>query len=187
MPTEERGRAAAAVIRYAAFTDTPTGGNPAGVVLDASALNDRDRLSLARDIGYSETSFLSRRHGAVGEYDVRHFSPEAQVPFCGHATIAAAVAIAERDGPGQSVFHITAGAVPVVTRRGEAGVITASLTSVTPSVVDLHAADVDAALSALRWRRQELDTSLPPKVAYAGARHLDPGRWLTRAPQPPRL
>jgi len=173
MPTDERSRAAApAVIRYAAFTDKPTGGNPAGIVLDASALNDGDRLAIARDLGYSETAFLSRRHGEAGEYDVRYFSPQAEVPFCGHATIAAAVAIAERDGPGQLVFHAVPGAVPVVTRRDGAGVITASLTSVTPSVAELRAADVGAALSALRWRRQELDMSLPPKIAYAGARHL---------------
>ena len=174
MPTDERPRdAAAAVIRYTAFTDKPTGGNPAGIVLDASALGDGDRLAIARDLGYSETAFLSRRHdGQAGEYDVRYFSPEAEVPFCGHATIAAAVALAQRDGPGQVVFHTTAGAVPVVTRLDGAGAITASLTSVTPSVADLHAADVDAALSALRWRRQELDASLPPKIAYAGARHL---------------
>ena len=171
MPTDERSCAAApAVIRYTAFTDQPTGGNPAGIVLDAAALNDGDRLAIARDLGYSETAFLNRRPG--GEYDVRYFSPQAEVPFCGHATIAAAVAIAERDGPGQLVFHVTAGAVPVVTRRDETGAITASLTSVTPSVTDLHPAAVDAALSALRWRRQELDTSLPAKIAYAGARHL---------------
>lgn len=59
-----------------------------------------------------------------------------------------------------------------MTRRDETGALTASLTSLTPSVVDLNAAGIDAALSALHWRRQELDTSLPPKIAYAGARHL---------------
>jgi len=174
MPTDEgSGAAAPAVIRYTAFTDQPTGGNPAGIVLDAFALNDGDRLAIARDLGYSETAFLSRRGGGeAGEYDVRYFSPEAEVPFCGHATIAAAVALAERDGPGQLVFRTAAGAVPVVTRRDGAGAITASLTSVTPSVAEPRAADVDAALSALRWPRQELDPSLPPKIAYAGARHL---------------
>lgn len=171
MPAGQHSRdAAAALIRYAAFTDKPAGGNPAGVVLDASALSDSDRLAIARDLGYSETAFLNRRPG--GEYDVRYFSPQAEVPFCGHATIAAAVAIAERDGPGRLVFHVTAGVVPVVTRRDETGAITASLTSVTPSVADLPPAEVDTALSALRWRRHELDTSLPPKIAYAGARHL---------------
>jgi PhzF family phenazine biosynthesis protein len=173
MPGERPDRAAAPVIRYAAFTDKPAGGNPAGVVLDASALGDRERLTIARDLGYSETAFLSRRHGdAAGEYAVRYFSPQAEVPFCGHATIAAAVALAERDGPGRLVFHTPAGTVPVNTRRDKSGAVTASLTSVTPSVEDVPPAQVDAALAALHWRREELDASLPPKRAYAGARHL---------------
>ena len=63
MHAGNRSRHAAAFIRYAAFTDKPTGGNPAGVVLDASALNDGDRLAIARDLGYSETAFLNRRRG----------------------------------------------------------------------------------------------------------------------------
>jgi PhzF family phenazine biosynthesis protein len=166
-------RGAAVILRYAAFTDRPVGGNPAGLVLDASALSDSDRLAIARDLGYSETAFLSRRHGgADGEYDVRYFSPEAEVPFCGHATIAAAVALAERDGPSKLVFHILAGIVPVTTQQDTAGAVTASLTSVPPSVADVPPADVETALAALHWRREELDTSLPPKIAYAGARHL---------------
>jgi len=173
MLADEQGRDATAVLRYAAFTANPAGGNPAGVVLDASALSGSDRLAIARDLGYSESAFLSRRDGGrAGEFDARYFSPEAEVPFCGHATIAAAVAIAERDGPGQLVFHIPAGVVPVVTRRDETGAFTASLTSVPPQVADVRATDVDAALAALHWRRQELDVSLPPKIAYAGARHL---------------
>ena len=35
--------------------------------------------------------------------DVKYFSPEAQVPFCGHATVAAAVALADRQRPGDVV------------------------------------------------------------------------------------
>jgi PhzF family phenazine biosynthesis protein len=172
MPGDGQARSAVAILRYAAFTDTPAGGNPAGVILDASALGDADRLAIAAGLGYSETAFLSRHGGADREYDVRYFSPQAEVPFCGHATIAAAVALAGRDGPGRLVFHIAAGTVPVTTRRDSAGAVTASLTSVIPSVGDVSPADVDAALAALGWRRAELDVSLPPKIGYAGARHL---------------
>jgi PhzF family phenazine biosynthesis protein len=172
VPVDGRAPSAAAILRYAAFTDNPAGGNPAGVVLDASALSEGDRLAIAADLGYSETAFLVRRSGAGGEYDVRYFSPQVEVPFCGHATVAAAVALAERDGPGHLVFHIRAGTVPVTTQQDTAGAVTASLTSVTPSVGDVPPADVDAALAALGWRRGELDASLPPKIAYAGARHL---------------
>ena len=103
------------ILRYTAFTDSPDGGNPAGVVLDATGMSAEEMLKIAADLGYSETAFATPR--ADGDYDVRYFSPEAEVPFCGHATIATGVAFAERDGAGPRVFHTMAGAVPVADER----------------------------------------------------------------------
>ncbi len=157
------------ILRYAAFTDTPDGGNPAGVVLDATGMSAEEMLKIAADLGYSETAFATPRDD--GNYDVRYFSPEAEVPFCGHATIATGVALAERDGPGPLVFHTMAGAVPVQT-SGAHGSVTATLTSVVPHVEDAPEALLDAALTALRWTRDELDPELPPRVGFGGARHL---------------
>ncbi len=156
--------------RYAAFTTEPSGGNPAGLVLDAAGLDDAAMLAIAAEVGYSETAFL--RHRDDGDYDVRYFSPLAEVPFCGHATIAAGVALAERDGPGRVVFHTRNGAVPVATARGSDDRPVATLTSVTPSVHEVDDADVTEALAALEWSSSDLDPALPPRVAYAGASHL---------------
>ncbi|MBK3581682.1 PhzF family phenazine biosynthesis protein, partial [Streptomyces sp. MBT65] len=47
------------VLRYTAFSSDPDGGNPAGVVLDAAALDDSEMLAVAAELGYSETAFLS--------------------------------------------------------------------------------------------------------------------------------
>jgi PhzF family phenazine biosynthesis protein len=165
------------VLRYAAFTETPEGGNPAGVVLDAGGLSEPEMQAIAADVGYSETAFLIARGGdgdaAAGrEYDVRYFSPEAEVPFCGHATIASGVALAERDGPGRLLFHIASGELVVETRTDERGHALATLTSVAPTAEAVSAADVDEALRALRWSAADLDPGLPPIIAYAGARHL---------------
>src|SRR4051812_6288611 len=99
-----------AILHYTAFSDTPDGGNPAGVVLDASALYDAEMQRIAADLGYSESAFVRSR--TDGGYDVRYFSPAMEVPFCGHATIATAVALAERDGAGPLTFHTMAGGVP---------------------------------------------------------------------------
>jgi PhzF family phenazine biosynthesis protein len=111
------------------------------------------------------------RAGSAHEYDVRYFSSEAEVPFCGHATIAAAVAVADRDGPGDLLFHVSAGEVPVATAAA-AGLMTASLTSVGTHTTVATAAMVEEALSALAWRQTDLDPELPPHIAYAGAHHL---------------
>jgi PhzF family phenazine biosynthesis protein len=154
------------VLRYSAFTDRPEGGNPAGVVLDASQLSDGEMQRIAKEVDYSESAFVTRRPER-GEYDVRYFSPEAEVPFCGHATIATAVALAERDGPGPLVFHTMAGRVEVETTP-----TTATLTSVAPHTEDLPEGFLDRALAILNWSKDELDPALPPRIAYAGARHL---------------
>jgi PhzF family phenazine biosynthesis protein len=150
------------VLRYAAFTDDPDGGNPAGVVLDAAGASDEEMLAVAADVGYSETAFVTGHNGG-GDYDLRYFSPVAEVPFCGHATIATAVALPET---GSLAFHTASGLVAV-----EANERSATLTSVEPRIIDLADDDLDELLAALRWSRGELDESLPPRVAYAGVYH----------------
>jgi PhzF family phenazine biosynthesis protein len=161
------------VLRYSAFTDNGEGGNPAGVVLDARHLSDEQMLAIAGEVGYSETAFLSPRPaaGAGRSYDVKYFSAEAEVPFCGHATVAAAVALADREGPGDVVFTTRSGDVPVHTQRESDGSVMATLTSVAPAVHDIPARDVERLLALLGWRADELDPALPPKLSYAGARH----------------
>ncbi|GHC66629.1 PhzF family phenazine biosynthesis protein [Streptomyces flavofungini] len=160
------------VLRYTAFATDPAGGNPAGVVLDARGLDDKAMLAVAAEVGYSESAFLTPGpDGDDRSFTVRYFSPLAEVPFCGHATVATAVALAERDGPGDFVFATPARTVPVsVTESG--GTLRATLTSVAPHVEEAAPADIDEALAALGWRADELDPGLPPRIAFAGARHL---------------
>jgi PhzF family phenazine biosynthesis protein len=149
------------ILRYAAFSDDPKGGNPAGVVLDASSLDDERMLAIAAEVGYSETAFVTATDGSTRR--VRYFSPLAEVPFCGHATVATAVAL----GPGEHRFTTNAGEVPVTV--DDAG--RATLTSVAASVTDLSTDDLAALLRALRFSGADLDPALPPRVAYAGAYH----------------
>jgi PhzF family phenazine biosynthesis protein len=149
------------IARYVAFSRDPAGGNPAGVVLDATGLDDAAMLAIAAEIGYPETAFRTGHTGGV--HRMRYFSPAIEVPFCGHATVAAAVAL----GPGEHRFVTNAGEVPVtVDDHGRA-----TLTSVATSVADLPTAEVTALLAALRWNATDLDDALPPRVAYAGAYH----------------
>jgi PhzF family phenazine biosynthesis protein len=149
------------ILRYTAFTDDPSGGNPAGVVLDASRLTADEMLAIAAELGYSETAFATPRKD--GDYDVRYFSPEAEVPFCGHATIATAVAM----GDGTRTLHTMSGPVTVTTADGAAALI-----SPEPNVQPAPEELLEEALAALNWHPDELDPQLPPRVAYAGARHL---------------
>ena len=157
------------LLRYAAFTDTPLGGNPAGVMLGADGLTDARMQTIAAEVGYSETAFLTA--AGPGSYRVRYFSPRAEVPFCGHATIASAIAVFQGAGEMSLRFETAVGEVPV-TVSADAGGPLATLTSVVPRVEDAAPELVAAVLVALGWGADELDPALPPRVAFAGARHL---------------
>ncbi len=159
------------VLRYAAFTLGGEGGNPAGVVLDASDLDEAEMQAIAAEVGYSETAFLRPRPDEPNVYDVRYFAPASEVPFCGHATIAAAVALAEREPAAEMIFHTPAGLVTLNTQESRAGVV-AELTSVAPRVMDPPEGLVEACLETLHWAPEDLDPSYPPKLANAGAEHL---------------
>ena len=168
------------VLRYSAFTTDPEGGNPAGVVLDAGSLDDAAMLAIAARVGYSETAFLTApdaAHDATHDepgrrYRMRFFSPRAEVAFCGHATVATAVALAERDGPGELVFDTAAGEIRVATST-DGGAPLATLTSVpTRTRPADEATEIAPALAALRWSPDDLDPALAPQVAFAGNDHL---------------
>jgi PhzF family phenazine biosynthesis protein len=157
------------ILHYAAFTDRPDGGNPAGVVLDAQGLDEGQMLAIAAELGYSESAFLFPR--ADENYDIRYFAPTSEVRFCGHATIATAVALAERRGAGARVFHTRAGEVRVDSHISDERV-QATLTSVEPYVEAVPAALADELALALGLSAAQLDDELPVRFAYAGGREF---------------
>ncbi len=171
MPPETQREMPNEILRYSAFTANGRGGNPAGVVLDARGLADADMLAIAADLGYSETAFVIEPLDRSGHARVRYFAPLQEVPFCGHATIATAAALAERGAPAELTFQTEAGPIGVRTERTADG-ITAELTSVAAGVEEPGPALVSDALAALRWSVEDLDPDYPPSVADAGARHL---------------
>ena len=158
-------------LRYAAFTTTPDGGNPAGVVLDASGLDESAMLAVAAGLGYSESAFVMPLEGREREFGIRYFSPRHEVAFCGHATIATSVALAERIGPGPLRFATSVGEVVVETDADGDG-FRATLTSVPPTTRPASDEELDRTLAALRWAREDLDEGFPPHVTNAGVTHL---------------
>jgi len=69
-----------------AFIDGSTGGNPAGVVVDANTLTAAQKLKVAQRVGLSETAFVSASDAAT--IKLEFFTPTRQIAHCGHATIA---------------------------------------------------------------------------------------------------
>lgn len=70
-----------------AFTESGKGGNPAGVVLNADGLSHEDKLHIAKEVGFSETAFVSQDREV--DFCLSFFTTTEEVDFCGHATLAA--------------------------------------------------------------------------------------------------
>jgi PhzF family phenazine biosynthesis protein len=161
------------LLRLAAFTLDPAGGNPAGVWIGEALPEPAEMQRIAADVGFSETAFLAPDGtGRPGAYRVRYFSPAAEVPFCGHATIASGVALADRSAADRFLLATNDGLVALEVVRGPDGHPRATLTSVEPRVRLAEPELLADALDALGWAADELDPALPPAVGYAGASHL---------------
>jgi PhzF family phenazine biosynthesis protein len=156
------------ILRIAAFSDGDVGGNPAGVWIGASLPPADEMQRLARAVGYSETAFAAPQGQG---WRVRYFSPAAEVPFCGHATIALGAALARRDGDGVYALALNDAAITVEGRR-DGGRVAAALQSPPtwsrPAAPDL----VADALLLFGYHDADLDPRIPPGFAHAGANHL---------------
>ena len=81
--------------RMNAFTDRPFSGNPAGVVLDADSLSDKQMQHIAPQLNnVSETVYVCTPTEPVAELQLRYFTSTTEVDLCGHGTIAAMFALA---------------------------------------------------------------------------------------------
>ncbi|NIC04843.1 PhzF family phenazine biosynthesis protein [Billgrantia bachuensis] len=155
--------------RLAAFTDDPSGGNPAGVWLGEALPEPAEMQRIAAAVGYSETAFIAP---ATGERrTVRYYSPEAEVSFCGHATVASGVLLGQLSGAGSYMLDTAVGEVMVTVNKVE-GEWQASLVSVTPEFRPAEPELVEKVRELLGWQAEELDLAIPPARAYAGAWHL---------------
>jgi PhzF family phenazine biosynthesis protein len=155
--------------RLSAFTNDPNGGNPAGVWIGDALPEPGTMQRIAAEVGFSETAFVAPATGA--NRTIRYYSPEIEVPFCGHATIATGVVLGEQNGVGTYQLSTSIGIVPVTVQQQD-GNFQASLTSVEPIAEPASEILVTEALTALSWNSIELDPDIPPARAYAGAWHL---------------
>jgi PhzF family phenazine biosynthesis protein len=168
-PWEGESVAHGRLLRLAAFSSHPQGGNPAGVWIGETLPRDDQMQRIAAEVGYSETAFIAPAHGV--ERTIRYFSPETEVTFCGHATIAAGVALGDAEGDGVYLLHTPVGEVPVAVATHDR-LREASLASVEPCFAAASPELDSEVLSMLGWSTGDLDSAIAPARAFAGAWHL---------------
>ena len=85
------------------FTDRPLAGNGLAVVHDADPLSDATMHAFARETRLSETSFVQTAEGGA-DYRHRIFMMSGEIPFAGHPSLGAAVAVARARGETQVTY-----------------------------------------------------------------------------------
>jgi PhzF family phenazine biosynthesis protein len=98
-----------------AFADRPLTGNPAAVMPLERWLDDALMQAIAAENNLSETAFTVPSETDGVDFDLRWFTPAAEVELCGHATIAAGHILMT----GQSVRFATKSGILIVSRRGD--------------------------------------------------------------------
>ncbi|MEE4243583.1 MAG: PhzF family isomerase [Desulfopila sp.] len=88
------------------FTRKKFKGNPAGVVVNADGLSEKQMLMIARELNNSETAFIFNQKDKSCDGEIRYFTPTVEVPICGHATIAAMYAKAAEEHIENAIFNI---------------------------------------------------------------------------------
>jgi PhzF family phenazine biosynthesis protein len=154
--------------RIAAFADDSKGGNPAGVLISNTLPDDSEMRRIAAEVGYSETAFAMPRGDA---WRVRYFSPESEVPFCGHATIALGAALADQQGDGVFPLILNDAEITVEGNR-DGDSMTATLQSPPTRSEPMSDALLGEVLTMFGYTCDDLNPDLPPARAHGGADHL---------------
>lgn len=72
------------------FTDRPCAGNQLAVVTGAKGLTARQMQAFAREMNFSESTFVMADQPVSGLWPVRIFTPNSELPFAGHPTLGTA-------------------------------------------------------------------------------------------------
>jgi PhzF family phenazine biosynthesis protein len=148
-----------------AFTDRPFAGNTAGVVSVADGLSGDQMQRIARELGQTETCFVSSSDEPEVDLALRWFTPTVEVDLCGHATVAALTVLA---GEGRVDWCHDRAHLRCATRTGAIGVWLERMPSGSPLVMmsvgvaslEPAAEDRSAVAQAVGLNPSALDASL---------------------------
>jgi trans-2,3-dihydro-3-hydroxyanthranilate isomerase len=162
-------------LQYDVFTDTPLTGNQLAVFPDARGLSDAQMQAIAREMNFSESTFILPAEAPGTGVRMRIFTPGLELPVAGHPTIGSTFALAAtgviRTGTPQFVFGLNAGPTPVDLEWDNHGLRFAWMTQRRP-VFGAIADDRDGAAGMLGLTAADLHPDLPVQEVSCGVPFL---------------
>lgn len=148
------------VFHYDAFSSKPNKGNPAGVVLDADGLTEKEMQDIALKVGFNETSFPMESE--IADLRIRYFTPGHEMNLCGHATMAAIHALKTRGllDKDELMIETGAGILPIKIHTTADQELYITLKQATPTFEEFSGDKRDLA-SSLGLDIEDLEAELP--------------------------
>jgi len=158
------------------FSDRLFGGNQLAVFLDARGLAESTMQSIAKEMSFSETTFVLPAERPDTDVRMRIFTPSTELPIAGHPTIGSTFALAgsgviapDRD---QFVFGLGVGPVPVELAWLNDELSFAWMTQPLPAFSDPFGNRACAAAALGIAESAVADTGLPMQVVSCGVPFL---------------
>jgi trans-2,3-dihydro-3-hydroxyanthranilate isomerase len=155
------------------FAEEKYAGNQLAVVRDAAALSDKQMQQITKEMNYSETTFILSEEPRDGGYDVRIFTPGAEVPFAGHPTLGTAYIIQKeiiKKPIDKVILNLKVGRIPVTFQKNGEGKDILWMKQIEPTFGEvLDAGDVAQVLAV---EKSDIDNRFPIQEVSTGLPHI---------------
>ncbi|MEW6686982.1 MAG: PhzF family phenazine biosynthesis protein [Candidatus Edwardsbacteria bacterium] len=151
------------------FAEKKYTGNQLAVFKDTRTLSDTEMQRIAKEMNYSETTFILSEEKRNGGYDVRIFTPEEEVPFAGHPTIGTAYVIQQeliREPIETVILNLKIGQVPVTINYSEGRADVLWMKQIAPTFGQIF--DAEQISEVLSIDKEEIDTRFPIQEVFTG-------------------
>ncbi|RXJ65203.1 PhzF family phenazine biosynthesis protein [Halarcobacter ebronensis] len=156
------------VEKVSAFAYKNRGGNPAGVLILDEMLSEKQMLEIAKEVNYSETAFLLKQGNS---FRIQYFSPETEIAFCGHATIASGFILGQKFGLGIYELILNDGKIQIEVTKNNSKIFT-SINSVKTSTYDIEEDYINNIIDSFSFSKNDLNEKYPIKVSFSGINNL---------------
>jgi len=162
-------------LHYDVFTREPLTGNQLAVFLDGRGLPDSRMQALAKEMAFSESTFVLPAESPGTDVRMRIFTPGTELPMAGHPTIGSTFALAEagviKPGAERFVFGLGVGPIPVTLEWSNDRLRFAWMTQLNPTFGKIIT-DVQTVAAALGVRRDDIAGELPIQEVSCGVPFL---------------
>ena len=160
------------LIHVDVFTETRFGGNQLAVFPEAEGLADDEMQAIAREMNFSETTFVLPPTDASADARVRIFTPGRELPFAGHPVVGTSFVLARQRGKTDLRLELGIGTLGVQADAGDGVIGSATMEQPVPTFESVPNTDPAVLASLLGLDAADIAAETPPEFGSAGNRFL---------------